>query len=112
MPRRPHNSRQSIQLFSCLLEQSDKWHYGYALIHQTGLKSGTLYPLLIRLADDGLLDARWQADPDNGKPRREYKLTASGISLAHERLAEFRAKSIAGNAAKSNAGNAVKGQSS
>jgi len=37
---------------------------------QTGLKSGTLYPILIRLADRGLVEACWQDEPAPGRPRR------------------------------------------
>jgi hypothetical protein len=35
------------------LEEPSQWRHGYALARQTGLKSGTLYPILIRLAADG-----------------------------------------------------------
>ncbi len=37
-----------------------RWRYGYDLSKETGLKSGTLYPLLIRLSDQGLLEAEWR----------------------------------------------------
>ncbi len=61
------------------------WQYGYELSKETGLKSGTLYPLLIRLSDQGLLESRWQEPERPGKPARHaYKLTAGGLALARE----------------------------
>lgn len=95
MPRLPHTSQQAAHLFLALLDQPERWWHGYALMQATGLKSGSLYPLLIRLADDGFLDARWEVDADNGRPRREYRLTAAGKSLAAERIARFKARTAA-----------------
>jgi PadR family transcriptional regulator PadR len=34
------------------------WLRGYLLASQTGLASGTLYPILLRLAERGLIEAR------------------------------------------------------
>ena len=65
------------------------WQHGYALARQTGLKSGTLYPILIRLADRGLVEACWQDEPQPGRPRRHlYRLTADGLASATTALAE------------------------
>jgi PadR family transcriptional regulator PadR len=36
------------------------WRHGYGLAQETSLKSGTLYPILIRLADWGLGEASWE----------------------------------------------------
>ncbi|HKW19593.1 MAG TPA: PadR family transcriptional regulator [Terriglobales bacterium] len=65
--------------------QPRSWQYGYDLSKQTGLKSGTLYPLLIRLCDQGLLESEWQEPKRVGKPpRHAYRLTPNGIALARE----------------------------
>jgi DNA-binding PadR family transcriptional regulator len=59
------------------------WHYGYDLLTLAGLKSGSLYPILVRLADQGFLDAVWEQDPPTGRPRRHlYRLTPTGRELA------------------------------
>lgn len=59
------------------------WRYGYDLCRETGLKSGTLYPMLIRLADQGLLGAEWRAPDKPGRPpRHAYCLTPKGMALA------------------------------
>jgi len=85
MPRRPNNSRQARTLLATLLEQSRTWRHGYDLAKATGLKSGTLYPLLMRLSEQGLLESRWQdAERPGLPPRHFYRLSASGMVLARE----------------------------
>jgi PadR family transcriptional regulator PadR len=57
--------------------------HGYDLCRQGGVKSGTLYPLLIRLEEQGYLEAEWQAPAEPGRPpRHAYRLTATGRALA------------------------------
>jgi len=88
MSRPPNASRQTYLLLAALLEQQRSWRHGYELAKETGLKSGTLYPLLMRLSDQGLLDARWQDSDLAGKPPRHmYRLTAGGLALAREQRA-------------------------
>jgi DNA-binding PadR family transcriptional regulator len=85
MARKPNSSAQTRQLLGVMLQQPPNWQYGYELSKQTGLKSGTLYPLLMRLSDQGLLDSQWQEPERPGKPARHaYKLTPTGLALARE----------------------------
>jgi len=80
-------SAQTLLVLAALCEQP-QWCHGYALARQTGLKSGTLYPILIRLADRGLVEACWQDEPQPGRPRRHlYRLTAGGMAAAAAALA-------------------------
>jgi PadR family transcriptional regulator PadR len=66
-----------------MAEASNAWQHGYELCRQTGIQSGTLYPLLVRLAAQGQLEAEWQAPKEPGRPARHaYRLTASGRQLA------------------------------
>lgn len=52
---------------------------------ETGLSSGTLYPLLMRMTDQGLVEAEWHAPAQPGRPpRHAYRLTAAGFALALE----------------------------
>ena len=91
MPRPPNASLQTQLLLSVMLEQPRFWRHGYELAKETGLKSGTLYPLLIRLSDQGLAEARWKPSDQPGKPpRHQYRLTAEGVTLAHEQQADAR----------------------
>jgi len=88
MGPRSEFSAQTLAVLAVLCEQPSQWRYGYALARQTGLKSGTLYPILIRLANRGLVDACWQEEPVPGRPRRHlYRLTAGGLASATEALA-------------------------
>lgn len=83
MPRKPNGSRQTRELLVALSSQPRTWHYGYELARRTGLKSGTLYPLLIRLSDQGLLESQWQDPERPGKPPRHvYRLTPNGLAFA------------------------------
>ena len=91
MARKPNSSAQTRQLLGVMLQQPPNWQYGYELSKQTGLKSGTLYPLLMRLSDQGLLDSQWQEPERPGKPARHaYKLTPTGLALARQMAAETR----------------------
>src|SRR5437660_6710924 len=97
MPRKPNNSRQTRALLAALLDRSRIWRHGYDLSKETGLRSGTLYPLLMRLSEQGLLEARWQEPDRRGlPPRHVYRLTASGLALAREQELEAVAAERAG----------------
>jgi len=58
--------------------------HGYAIGQSTGLKSGTVYPILMRLADQGFVDASWEAPQQGKPPRHVYRLTAQGLKIAVE----------------------------
>ncbi len=62
MRSRAEFSPQALSVLAALCEQPSAWQHGYALAGRTGLKSGTLYPILIRLADGGLIEAYWQEE--------------------------------------------------
>ena len=81
-------SAQTLAVLDALLAAAPAWRHGYDLIANAGLSSGTLYPLLIRLADRGLLETRWEAATHPGRPPRHlYRLTSAGIAYATEQLA-------------------------
>jgi PadR family transcriptional regulator PadR len=83
MPRKPNTSRQTRLLLAAFLDLSQLWRHGYDLSRETGLRSGTLYPLLMRLSEQGLLESRWQEATRPGlPPRHVYRLTARGLALA------------------------------
>lgn len=85
MARTPNRSLQTRQVLAALLEQPAEWRHGYGLAKQTDLQSGTLYPILMRLAEQGLLEESWKPSTTAGRPpRHEYRLTASGVAAARE----------------------------
>jgi DNA-binding PadR family transcriptional regulator len=87
VPRHRASSPQTQALLNALSEHPKEWRYGYDLSKQTGLKSGTLYPLLIRLSESGMLESDWRDPEREGKPPRHvYRLTARGLAMAKEEL--------------------------
>jgi DNA-binding PadR family transcriptional regulator len=94
-------SPQTVLILEAFLDHPAEWKYGYDLSRSTGLKSGTLYPILMRLADRKLLETEWEAaGPDNvgklGKPPRHmYRFTPEGMEFARVRR-ESRARGAVG----------------
>lgn len=79
--RRP--SKQMLKLLDTLSARPREWRHGYDIIKETGLFSGTLYPLLMRMTDQGLVEAEWREPTQAGRPpRHAYRLTAQGLALA------------------------------
>ena len=78
--------RKGILEFVILLSLSQREHYGFELV--TGLTEraaidvpeGTIYPLLLRLSKDGLIQSELR-DGDGGAPRKYYTLTNKGRTL-------------------------------
>lgn len=83
---RPANaSVQTKAILRAFAANSTEWRYGRSLTQETGVKSGTLYPLLIRLADGGFLESKWLEPERPGvPPRHAYRLTTKGLALATE----------------------------
>ncbi|AUD63183.1 PadR family transcriptional regulator [Tenericutes bacterium MO-XQ] len=58
--------------------------YGYSLLQvlnekNVNIEAGTLYPLLRRLDQQGLLDSIW--DTTESRPRKYYKLSENGAEI-------------------------------
>ncbi|MFB9237199.1 PadR family transcriptional regulator [Plantactinospora siamensis] len=99
MPARPLSSAQTRAVIAALHSHPAPWRYGYDMARETGLASGTLYPILGRLADRGLVETSWEEDAPTGRPRRHlYRLTAEGARLAAELGAAPQRTSPAGQA--------------
>jgi len=87
MPRIPNTSPQTLRVLQLLLEAPRAWHHGYGISQSTGLRSGTLYPILARLAETGWLETRWAEPEQPGRPARHtYRLTADGAKSARRHL--------------------------
>lgn len=83
MSRSRAPSPQTRAVLEALLAQPQAWRYGYDLAKEIGLKSGTLYPLLMRLSDQGWLEAEWREPLQPGRPpRHAYRLTGEGLAVA------------------------------
>jgi DNA-binding PadR family transcriptional regulator len=87
--RRP--SAQTVAVIEAFAGDASVWRYGYELGLEVGLKAGSLYPILMRLADRGLLDAVWESDSPPGRPPRHlYRLSGAGVRFAGELTADAR----------------------
>jgi len=89
MDRNRRPSAHTLAVFAVLTRRPRDWHYGYQLSQLTGLRSGTLYPILMRLGDRGLLESRWEPSADTGRPPRHmYRITAAGAAFARTAVAQ------------------------
>jgi DNA-binding PadR family transcriptional regulator len=75
-------SPQTVLVLDAFLDQAEEWQYGYDLSRVTGLKSGTLYPILMRLAERKLLETQWEASDPGKPPRHMYRFTPEGLRFA------------------------------
>jgi DNA-binding PadR family transcriptional regulator len=73
-----------------LLQSRQEWRYGYDLSRNTGLKSGTLYPILMRLAEHRLVETCWETAEIGRPPRHMYKLTRAGLQYARAQASAVR----------------------
>jgi PadR family transcriptional regulator PadR len=96
--RRP--SAQTTAVVCALADTPSAWRYGYELCQQLHLKAGSVYPILMRLADRGLLETAWESAAPAGRPPRHlYRLTGPGRVLAAELAAAPSAPAKAARAA-------------
>jgi DNA-binding PadR family transcriptional regulator len=75
------------------LSQLKKARYGYGLIEQLArrgleIDQGTLYPLLRRLEEQGLLQSKWSIEGSH--PRRYYAISSRGEELLQALVIEWR----------------------
>src|ERR1700692_2860117 len=82
MQRNRAPSEQTINVLQALAAAPARWRYGYDLAAEVQLKSGSLYPILVRLADRGLLETSWEPGLVSRPPRHLYRLTSNGRDFA------------------------------
>jgi len=72
--------------------------YGFDIAAATGLRRGTIYPILRRLEEARMVASQWEdADPahDEGRPpRKYYRLTKAGAQLAVDADERFPAAAL------------------
>ena len=91
MTRSRKPSPQSLAVLAALAGHPRDWLYGLELAALTGLKSGSLYPILIRLAERGLLEAQWIEPSAPGRPpRHAYRILPEGLRALSEKDAPAR----------------------
>jgi len=82
MQRNRPLSAQAARVLRVLAADPARWRYGYDLAGEVHLKSGSLYPMLVRLADRGLLETSWEPGQGSRPPRHVYRLTLAGREYA------------------------------
>jgi PadR family transcriptional regulator, regulatory protein PadR len=85
-------SLQTLKVLEAFLENPTDELSGADVQKRTGLASGTLYPILLRLESAGWFTSRWESvDPSSvGRPRRRlYRTTSTGLARASEIFASF-----------------------
>jgi PadR family transcriptional regulator, regulatory protein PadR len=75
---------QTLQVLDAFLQESTAWRYGYEISRGTGLKSGTLYPILMRMEERHLLETAWETGEPGRPARHMYRLTPEGMQFARE----------------------------
>ena len=89
----PQSPRLTLPTAMVLLAVSRNYRYGFDISDATGLPSGTVYPVLRRLEDAGLLRSRWEeaatAHAEQRPPRRYYTVTASGAQSVRDAVERY-----------------------
>lgn len=76
-----------LKVLDAMLQAPDEDHWGFEIMKRTGLKSGTLYPLLARLETAGWVESGWEEQTEPGRPRRRYyRLTGLGAESARREI--------------------------
>jgi PadR family transcriptional regulator, regulatory protein PadR len=79
--RRP--SVQTAAVLQVLAADPAQWRYGYGLCTELAIRAGSMYPILMRLADRGLLETSWETEHVPGRPARHlYRLSVAGRDYA------------------------------
>lgn len=80
-------SLQTLRVLGAFLDNPSEPLSGVDVQKRSGLATGTLYPILLRLESAGWFVSRWEnVDPSAvGRPRKRfYRLTAGGLAQASE----------------------------
>src|SRR4029453_10860393 len=85
MTRVRRHSPQTVAVLDALAARASEWSHGYDLCRSLGLKAGTVYPILIRLAERGFVETAWEQEVPQGRPPRHlYRLSAAGAEQVRE----------------------------
>lgn len=88
----PRLSYQALKILRAMLDAGQKERTRAELVKATGLASGTVYQIILRLENSSCLESRWeQGDPSKlGRPRRRfYRLTRYGRAMAQQAIKEI-----------------------
>jgi PadR family transcriptional regulator len=87
-------SLQTLSLLDALLDRPSEWRHGYSLSQLTGIASGTLYPILMRLEKLRWLETKWEEPVGGRPPRHLYRLTSQARAWARDELTAAHATKL------------------
>lgn len=91
----PRFSPATLRLLERFLAAPSRWLHGYTLLRELDLRSGTLYPVLMRLADAGWLQTRWDPPAREGRPPRHlYRLTPGAAPDTRALVQDWKARAL------------------
>jgi PadR family transcriptional regulator len=88
----PRLTSQSLRVLKLFVDAPSRTCSGAEMMKATGLSSGTLYPILLRFEEYGLLESSWEKEKPQslGRPRRRlYSVTGLGLKVGREALSEL-----------------------
>ncbi|MGH3694962.1 MAG: PadR family transcriptional regulator [Pseudonocardiaceae bacterium] len=94
-PLRP--TLQTLQVLRALLDDPSGEHYGLEISKESGLPTGSIYPILARMEVSGLVTSAWEDINEvaaKRRRRRYYRLTSDGLEFARGEVAKA-ARSLA-----------------
>lgn len=78
-------SHQTLAVLDAVATSAQEWIYGLEISKTTGLKSGSLYPILMRLDEREMLESCWLEPEKQGRPPRHgYRITKAGLAALHQ----------------------------
>lgn len=89
-------SRISLPHTTAIILQAvfNNYRYGFDIMDQTGLPSGTVYPALRRLEEQGLVKSKWEREATaqrDGRPARKYyEVTKAGKEALAEAIKRYK----------------------
>jgi len=82
-------TKQTLAVLQAFLDSGDRPVWGLALSKQLGIPTGSIYPMLDRLVENGWLQFSWEDDADRLGPRKKlYTLSKAGAIESKRLLAE------------------------
>lgn len=95
MRKRRRLSEPAATVLALFLKEPGVDRFGLDIIRAARIKSGSLYPILHRFEDAGLLRARWEdmetATAAKRRPRRQYRLNDEQAAVAYAMWDEYAA---------------------
>jgi PadR family transcriptional regulator, regulatory protein PadR len=96
MGRKPRRiSDETAAVLSLFVQEPRVARYGLEIVERSGIPSGSLYPILVRLEGRGILEGQWEDidEAQAGRRRRRYhRITGGGLEYARTALAEWRSE--------------------